>query len=77
MTELKKVTQLAWRKLLLSDAGIEGLLVLRERGPQIYQGDSHNIIFQAGKVEGYREALLLMQEFIAAEPKKEENLENP
>jgi hypothetical protein len=76
MTQLKKVTQLAWRKLLLSEAGIEGMLVLREQAPGVSVGDSHNIIFQAGKSEGYRQALETIQNLIAAEPTKPEDLEN-
>lgn len=76
MTQIKKVTQLAWRKLLLSDAGIEGMLVLREQTPGVSIGDSHNIIFQAGKAEGYKLALETIQNLIAAEDTKPEDLEN-
>jgi len=76
MTQIKKVTQLAWRKLLLSEAGIEGMLVLREMTPGVSVGDSHNIIFQAGKAEGYRMALETIHNFIAAEESKPEDIEN-
>lgn len=76
-TELRKVTQLAWRKHLLSEAGIEGMLVLRERTPVVGRGESHNIIFDAGVVEGYRRALDSIDAIIAAEPQKPESLENP
>ncbi len=76
-TELRKVTQLAWRKHLLSEAGIEGMLILRERTPVVGRGESHNIIFDAGVVEGYRRALDSIEAVIAAEQPKPEQLENP
>lgn len=76
-TELRKATQLAWRKHLISEYGIEGLLVLREMTPTVGVGDSHNIIFQAGKVEGYRMAIDALQSIIASEEKKDNSIENP
>lgn len=77
-TELKKVTQLAWRKHLLSDAGIEGQLVLRERGPSVPPtGEAHSIIFNAGRAEGWRECIEALHNLIAVEKVKTENLENP
>lgn len=76
MTELKKITQLSWRKHLLSDAGVEGMLYLRERQPAINKGPADEMIFEAGKVEGYKEALDRISEIIAAEQKKEQSVDN-
>lgn len=77
LTEIKKVTALAWRRFLLSEAGIEGQLVLRERAPNITPGESHNIVFQAGIVEGWKRAIEAMHEMIAVEKKNNETYENP
>jgi hypothetical protein len=77
MVELKKITQLTWRKHLLSNEGIEGMLFLRERQPRISKGSADEMIFEAGKVEGYKQALDTISEIIAAEVKKDQNLDNP
>lgn len=76
MTELDKATTLAWRKFLLTDAGVQGMLFLRERVPSIGKGDSNAIVFDAGVVEGYKKAVDTMSEIIALQEKKEQNLEN-
>jgi hypothetical protein len=76
MVELKKITQLAWRRHLLSDPGVEGMLFLRERSPVIHKASADEMIFEAGMAEGYKLAIDTISEIIAAEPKKEENLEN-
>ncbi len=67
LTPLRKAVQLGWRKFLLSEYGVEGLLVLRENTPVVARGDSHNIIFQAGVVEGYRLAIESLHNLIAVE----------
>lgn len=76
MTELKKQTQLEWRRHLLTPAGIEGMLFLRERSPSIHKAGADEMIFDAGKAEGYKMAIDMISEIIAVAPKKEENLEN-
>ena len=53
------------------------MLILRERTPVVGRGESHNIIFDAGVVEGYRRALDSIEAVIAAEQPKPEQLENP
>lgn len=75
-TELTKATSMAWRKFLGSEAGITGMLYLRERLPMIRAGESHAMIHDGGRVEGYRQALDMMTEIIAAEPKKQDQFEN-
>ncbi len=77
LTEPKKVTTLAWRRFLLSEAGIEGQLVLREQAPSVVNGESHNIIFQAGVVQGWQRCIEAMHNLIAVEKVKNESLENP
>lgn len=74
--ELRKAVQLAWRRFLQSEFGIEGLLYLRGRAPKIGRGDSHAIIFDAGRVEGYREGMDGMSDMAGKEPVKHDSLEN-
>jgi len=76
MTELKKQTQLDWRRHLLTPEGIEGMLFLREGMPSIHKGPADEMIFEAGIVEGYKKAIDRISEVIAVAPKKEVNLEN-
>lgn len=76
LTPLRKVTQLAWRRHLISEHGVEGLLVLRENAPAIIVGDADSIIFQAGIVEGYKRAIENMHNLIAAEQIKTEDFDN-
>jgi hypothetical protein len=55
---LSKATRLAWRKFLSSEAGAEGLLYLETNDPVIgSDGDSTKIIFAAGRVQGYKDAI--------------------
>ncbi len=76
MIELKKLTQLAWRRHLLDASGQEGMLFLRERTPSITKGPADEMIFEAGIVEGYKRALDTISEIIAADNKKEIDYEN-
>lgn len=77
MTELKKVTTLNWRKFLGTDAGLEGQLFLREREPSISPGEPHRMIFEAGKVEGYKMAINMISEILTlVKDEKEINIEN-
>lgn len=76
-TELRKMTQLAWRRLIISEHGKEGLLVLKERAPRVAQtSEAHSLIFQAGKVEGWNEALNAIYELITPDTPSDNDLEN-
>ncbi len=66
-TEIRKVTTLAWRKMLATEAGMEGMLFLRESGPVIVKGENHQMIFDAGRVEGYKEAINKISDIIAVQ----------
>ena len=59
-----------------TEAGVEGMLFLRERTPSISKGDADGIIFDAGKVEGYKNAVDTISEIIAVRQQKEEKVEN-
>ncbi len=75
MVELTKVTSLSWRRFLSTQAGQQGLAWWREKSPPIQSGQPHEIIFSAGKVEGFKEALNLVTEVIGGEIEKEEKIE--
>ncbi len=75
MTELTKVAKLSWRKQLISDQGKEGMLVLREAAPRVTgNGDSHKIVFESGKNEGWNACLDAIYELASAE-KQEKDIE--
>jgi hypothetical protein len=74
MIELRKVVTLAWRKFLAGEAGIEGMLFLREKTPSIVRGDQHQMIFDAGRVEGYKQAIDTISELLAV---KQEETRDP
>jgi hypothetical protein len=76
MTELKKQTQLEWRRHLLTPAGVEAMLFLRERAPSILKGPADEMIFDAGRAEGYKMAIDMISEVIAVAAKKEIDIEN-
>jgi len=76
MESVKKSTHVSWRRFLITPEGIEGMLYLRERTPNIVKGDANEIIFGAGVVEGYRRALDTLSEIIAAETKPEDRADN-
>lgn len=76
-TELRKVSQLAWRRLIASEHGQEGLLVLRESAPVIVKGDPHTIIYDAGRVSGFNEAIDAIYKLASAGEDKHETLDNP
>lgn len=76
MIELAKSTTLSWRRHLASDAGVEGMLFLRERVPSILKGDQHQMIFDAGRVEGYKQAIDTIAELLILVQQKEINPSN-
>lgn len=76
-TELKKITKLQWRRLINSEHGIEGMLVLKERAPRVAAtGEAHSIIFQAGKTEGYTDALNEIYNLLTPDSTPDTDLEN-
>lgn len=52
------------------------MLYMRERTPSCPAGDATNIIFAAGKVEGYKMALDRISEVISLAEKKDEKFDN-
>lgn len=76
MTELNKTTQLAWRRFLASDAGIKGLLWLRESEPRIRKGDTSEMIHDGGVVSGYRLAIDALSDVVGREEEKPVDIEN-
>jgi hypothetical protein len=69
--ELSKATQLAWRRFLASQAGLEGMLYLREHIPSIIKSDPHSMVFDGGIIVGYNKCLDNMTDVIGAEPQRE------
>jgi hypothetical protein len=57
MSNLRKITQIATRRFLASEAGMETMLWLRENTPGVSRGDSHSIAFDAGIAEGWKACL--------------------
>ena len=55
--EIRKVTQLAWRRFLATEEGKEGSLWLHEHTPKIDGTGADTIIFSAGKAQGFADAL--------------------
>jgi hypothetical protein len=76
MIEVKRTTQLSWRKFLATEAGIEAMLYLRENIPNVAKSDAHGIAFDAGKAQGWKDCLNAISELIAAPEEKPERLEN-
>ncbi len=76
MVQISKATQLSWRRFLASDAGIEGMLAMREAAPNINKGQPHEICFDAGIATGYSLYADKLYSYIANPPKQEESAEN-
>jgi len=75
--ELKRVTNLAWRRFLTSEAGVEGMLYLREKAPSVLKGDADGIIFDAGRAQGWRACLDEIAEIVSTPKEDPQSLENP
>lgn len=75
-TEVTKVTQLGWRRFMLSEAGVVGMLYLREKVPSIGKGEPHAMHFDAGFNQGYIKCLDTISEMLAADKPKEQRLDN-
>ena len=69
MTEITRATQQAWRRHLGSEAGVAGMLRLREATPFVIPSEG-GVEFQAGIVEGWRRCLDYIPNIIA-EPNQE------
>lgn len=76
MTDPKKVTKLSWRRFLQTDAGMEGMLFLRERVPSISKGQPHEVQFDAGRSEGYKQCLDTIMALLSVEETKEVDASN-
>ncbi len=76
MEDVSRTTKNAWNRFLLSPAGLEGMLYLRERMPEINSTNDSGIILEAGVGKGYRRALDLLSQFTAADPTPTGDLEN-
>jgi hypothetical protein len=57
MTELEPATQVQWRRFLSSDAGIKGMLYLRQMTPGITKGAPHEMHHDGGVNQGYTRCL--------------------
>lgn len=55
--ELRKITAVRWRNFLSTTEGKEGLEYVKSKAPRVTRGDSHGMVFDAGRVEGFGEAL--------------------
>lgn len=74
--ELRKITQLAWKKFLSSEEGKEGLLWLHQRIPTISKGPSDEVLFEAGRAQGRRDGLVDISEMLATPQNKEIDASN-
>lgn len=73
---LKEIVKVNWRRFLASDAGVEGMLFLREEAPIVVKGPPHEVQFDAGYSMGYIHALDVLSKFVAEEPKRDVDIEN-
>lgn len=70
--DLQTVTQLKWRQFLATEAGIEGMLFLRENEPSVTKGQQpHDMIHDGGRIEGYKECLMKITDILAIKQKKD------
>jgi hypothetical protein len=76
MIEPKKQTLSLWRRFLSSDEGSELLRYIGQYMPTVGRGDGQQIIFDAGKVEGYRECLTRFEKLLDQDKQKESE-DNP
>jgi hypothetical protein len=76
VVELTRADNIAWRRFLATQSGINGMLSLRERIPSVTKFDQSGIIFDAGRTQGYKEALDAISEVIGVVEEKQQELEN-
>lgn len=71
-----KAIQLGWRKFLLTEQGSKGLLWLREQTPVVLKGDAHEMIFDSGRAQGYRDTLDKLSLLLGGEPEINKEFES-
>ena len=74
--EFSRIDKLSWRRFMLTDSGKNGMLFLRERTPSIGKGAEHEIVFDAGVAQGYKNCLDSISNLLAVEEQKEIKIEN-
>lgn len=52
------------------------MLILREKAPSVHKGNADEIIFEAGRAQGYRDCLDQISEVIGVESKKDIDISN-
>jgi hypothetical protein len=52
------------------------MLYLRERAPRVHKGAEHEMVFDAGRIEGYTHAINAISEVIGVEDAKIENFDS-
>ena len=77
MSTLRKVTMIATRRFLASESGMETMLWLRENAPSAARGDADSMIFDLGRIVGYKECLDRMAEITPVDPVKDSSEDNP
>lgn len=56
--------------------GQEGMLYMREKSPRVHRGESHEMVFDSGVVEGYAKCLDVISEVIGVKDADVEDIEN-
>jgi hypothetical protein len=77
MIELTKQDKIAWRRFIGSEPGMNGMLWLRENIPGIFTGPEHEIVFNAGRSEGFKAALDKISETLILREPEDQNADNP
>jgi hypothetical protein len=75
--ELPKTTSIGWKKFADTEPGIRGLLWLNENQPVISKGPENEMLFDAGRVEGYRECLRRIEALQIVQNNIGDNADNP
>ena len=75
--ELSKVSQVALRRFLQSDAGKDTMLALLESLPFTSRGESHLVIFDAGKIDGFRDCIEKLKNLAEPPVRQDTSPENP
>lgn len=65
------------RRFLASESGMEAMLWLRENAPNANRGDADSMIFDLGRIVGYKECLDRLAEITPVDPVKEKSEDNP
>lgn len=62
---------------MATEAGVKGMLWLRFRTPAVTKDTADNIIFAAGRSQGWKDCLDEISELLAEVEVKNQTLENP